>query len=618
MPYRIMNKNFLKKQLSRGALAVIAGVIWIIVIISSLAWNRYQIGESFMRVARSEAYNSIQKDMVYRRWATMHEGVYVSPSKNSPPNPYLAHIPDRDVITTEGKELTLVNPAYMTRQVQELGRVQYGVQGYLVSLNPLRPENTPDPWEKQALKAFEEGTSEVSTEALIDGQPHYRLMRPFVAEEGCLRCHGHQGYKEGDILGGIGVSVPLASYHRAAAEQKKLLLWVHLGFGILGMLGLLMGNAHLRRSERALMESEKRFRIMADGSPFPIWVHDGDDHTAFVNKAFCEYFGTSLKEVKQSGWRKLVHPEDEPAFAEAFLSAMQGGKSFSASARVRRHDGQWRWIKSHAVPRFSPSGGLIGMVGSNSDITDHVRAEAKIAQKNEQLQKALAERDKFFAIIGHDLRSPLIGFLTFLKMLNEKFKKISLGEIQRLCREMQKSAENLYNLLENLLKWSLLQRGESDYNPVVCKVSDIVEKNIELMYNVAVHKDIKFKCQVPGDLKVFADQPMLETILRNLLTNAVKFSHPGGCVEVSASRKESMVLISVKDEGIGMDPELLTRLFKLDRISSRRGTASEKGTGLGLLLCREFVLKHGGDIWVESTKGQGSTFYFTLPADRRD
>ena len=258
------------------------------------------------------------------------------------------------------------------------------------------------------------------------------------------------------------------------------------------------------------------------------------------------------------------------------------------------------------------------MVGSNSDITDHVRAEAKIAQKNEQLQKALAERDKFFAIISHDLRSPLIGFLAFLKMLNEKFKKISLGEIQRLSREMQKSAENLYNLLENLLKWSLLQRGQSDYQPVVCKLADIAGQNIELMQNVAVHKNVSFKCDVPWNLNLLADQSMLETILRNLLSNAVKFSHPGGCVEVSASLKESMVLISVKDEGIGMDPELLSRLFKLDRISSRRGTASEEGTGLGLLLCREFVLKHGGDIWVESTKGQGSTFYFTLPADRTD
>lgn len=183
---------------------------------------------------------------------------------------------------------------------------------------------------------------------------------------------------------------------------------------------------------------------------------------------------------------------------------------------------------------------------------------------------------------------------------------------------MNNSAENLYNLLENLLKWSLVQRGETDYAPVVCQLADHVGKNIDLMLNIAMHKNISFNCDIPQNLKVSADKSMLDTILRNLLTNAVKFSQNNGAVNVSAGFQESMVIVSVEDKGIGMDQELLSRLFTLSKISSRKGTAQEKGTGLGLVLCREFVLKHGGEIWVQSKQGQGSVFFFTLPAYEAD
>ncbi len=253
------------------------------------------------------------------------------------------------------------------------------------------------------------------------------------------------------------------------------------------------------------------------------------------------------------------------------------------------------------------------------DITERKLADEKIKEINQQLRRTLTERDKFFSIIAHDLRSPLVGFLIFIKMLTERIEKLSLEEIQRLAGNMKRSAENLYDLLENLLEWSVMQRGAGDFIPVPCCLADEVNKNIDLIQANAVNKNIIIKCAVPEDLdKVFADRSMLNTVLRNVLSNAVKFSDRNGTVFVSAVANGCMILISVEDQGVGMDLKTRSKLFALGQISSRKGTAGEIGTGLGLILCKEFVNKHGGEIWVESEPGQGTKVFFTLPMDTRN
>jgi PAS domain S-box-containing protein len=249
------------------------------------------------------------------------------------------------------------------------------------------------------------------------------------------------------------------------------------------------------------------------------------------------------------------------------------------------------------------------------DFTHRKQAENQIRQVNSQLKKALAERDKFFSIIAHDLRSPLMGFLVFIRMLTERIEKLSLEEIQRLAGDMKQSAENLYNLLENLLEWSIIQRGAADYSPLSCCLAEMVKENIELMQAFARHKNVKFICSVPDDLRVFADKSMLKMILRNIFSNAVKFSINNGKVIVSSRVENSMVRLSVEDQGMGMDQKTLATLFALDQMSSQRGTAGEKGTGLGLLLCKEYVNKHGGEIWAESVRHKGTVFHFTLPLE---
>ena len=216
-------------------------VIWTMVVIVSLVWNLIQVKQHAYEEMRSLLRAVYETDVVYRRWNAKHKGVYVPVTAENLPNPYLSHIPDRDLTSTSGKLLTLMNPSYMTRQVHELMDEQYSIiQGHITSLNPLRPENIPDTWETKALKAFEKGEIEVlSTNKMKDDITYMRFMRPMITEERCLKCHAIQGYQVGDIRGGISVSIPITQ--RTAVVRKEI---ISLSF-FHGLLWLLAQVYHL-------------------------------------------------------------------------------------------------------------------------------------------------------------------------------------------------------------------------------------------------------------------------------------------------------------------------------------------------------------------------------------
>ncbi len=241
--------------------------VWTGVIVLGLGWHLFEIYKNTLESARIQASHSFEKDMVFRRWIAGHGGVYVPPTKETPPNPYLSYIKNRDVTTTSGLELTMVNPAYMTRQVHELGREQFGHQDHITSLNPLRLENTPDAWEVKALRAFEHGETVVAELAKIGDTEYLRLMRPMITEKNCLKCHAKQGYEEGDLRGGISVSVPMAPLWTLMHDQMASVtigcgfIWL-LGLGGIGFGASRMGRRirERDRAEKELINSEKRYK----------------------------------------------------------------------------------------------------------------------------------------------------------------------------------------------------------------------------------------------------------------------------------------------------------------------------------------------------------------------
>lgn len=248
------------------------------------------------------------------------------------------------------------------------------------------------------------------------------------------------------------------------------------------------------------------------------------------------------------------------------------------------------------------------------DITDRKKIELWINNQNEELLKINAEKDKFFSIIAHDLRSPFNGFLGLTQIIAEELPGMTITEIQEIAVRIRNSATNLYRLIENLLAWSSLQRGLSRFEPVSMPLLSKINESMIQISEFARAKEIEISYDIPEDLVVFADTDMFGGIIRNLAINAVKFTHKGGKVIVTARQdKDNSVEISFRDTGIGMSMQTIDHLFELNRTITRKGTEGESSTGLGLVLCREFVERHGGRLWVESTEGGGSNFIFTLP-----
>jgi PAS domain S-box-containing protein len=242
------------------------------------------------------------------------------------------------------------------------------------------------------------------------------------------------------------------------------------------------------------------------------------------------------------------------------------------------------------------------------------KAEEEISFKNEQLQLINAEKDKFFSIIAHDLRGPLSAFVDATQILTEEIQNMDLEEIKDITMSMKTSASNIYGLLENLLEWSRLRRGAMDFVPENLNLKKKIEASIDVLSESARKKRIGLTISVPGELEIRADIHMFDTIIRNLISNAIKFTISGGKVIVTANYNgDHYIVVKISDSGIGMAPELRNKLFQIDEKTSRPGTEGETSTGLGLLLCKEFIEKHGGKIWVESSVGQGSTFSFSLP-----
>ncbi len=246
------------------------------------------------------------------------------------------------------------------------------------------------------------------------------------------------------------------------------------------------------------------------------------------------------------------------------------------------------------------------------DITDHKNAENKLIENEARLKELNKTKDKFFNIIAHDLRSPVQTMLGFSSILEEQMQKKDYEGIEEFSGYIHRASKHLADFITNLLEWSRSQTGKIEFKPENIELFDTVNEVTEIANDSAKQKSIKIENLIPRDVFVLGDKAMLQNIFRNLISNSIKFTNPGGNVYISADNKPNEVIISVKDNGVGITKEFVDKLFNLSVNCTTLGTENEKGTGLGLLLCKEFVEKHGGKIWVESEVGTGSTFYFTM------
>ncbi len=364
-----------------------------------------------------------------------------------------------------------------------------------------------------------------------------------------------------------------------------------LGFGI----SALRERVKRKKAEEALKESEERFRVMADSSPLMIWVRDPSGKIQFVNKAYREFFGITLDQLQESGWQSLVHPQDSERYVSQFLTSLREQKSFHAEARVRRADGEWRWVESFGVPRFSDLGEFLGMVGSNPDITERKKAE--------QL------KDEFIGLVSHEIRTPLAVLMGAIGVAMSE--GITPEDARSMLGDAMDGAELLNNIVDNLIE---LSRYQSDRLSLKKEQIDMATVVRGLAESRRVHtSNHRLLVDIPEGLPlVYGDKVRVELILVNLLSNAFKYSAEDTKIQVSARRENEHLTISVSDNGMGIPMDKQASLFQpFERLEN--ASKPTTGLGLGLVVCKRLVEAHGGKIWVESEPGKGSTFSFTLP-----
>lgn len=501
---------------------------WTLTIIGLGLWSYNTMYDETVTLAKREAYKAYEKDVMVRYWATIHGGVYVPSGTITPPNPDLEFLPERDIETPSGKKLTLMNPAYITRQLLEISEQRLGIKGHITSLNPLRAANEADPWEKIALKEIEAGAREYYAIDTLSGEEYFRYMAPLVTEKGCLKCHAKQGYQVGDIRGGISSSVPWSFYRQSLNASVSNHL---IGYGILWLLGF-AGLGLVRKK-------------------FLFYIRGRDESDVEMQRL--------VEELRQSK----------------------------------------------------------GVVEENLKAREALVIE--LTETKKHLERINSEKDKFFSIIAHDLRAPFQGFLGLTEELASAVNSLSQEEYALYGKSMHDSAANIYSLLENLLEWSKIQRGLVEFKPVKTDLAASVYSILNLFEARSVQKKITLNVAIEPDVSPFVDGNVLNTVLRNLISNALKFTPRGGKIEISAEGHGKTVSISVKDNGVGMSPEFVEKLFKISEKVSREGTEGESSSGLGLVLCSELIKKSGGTIspalneWKDNSPFGGMTFTVTLP-----
>ncbi len=373
----------------------ILATIWTTAIATSLIWNIIQVKGKILEIAYVQARSALEKDILYRRWNARHGGVYVPVSEMTPPNPYLSHIPERDIRTPSGKSFTLMNHAYMTQQVYELQEQEYGFRGHLTSLKPVRSLNAPDPWETKALEAFERSQTEVRSVEKIGDKEYMRLMHPFVTEEICIKCHAVQGYKVGEIRGGISVSIPMEHYWAIMYGQIRSLAMGHVLIGLIGLGAILLRTYHLRRfeserqrMEEVLKESERRYRSLFENIPIGLYRTTPVGEIVDINPALVQMLGhantKSLRAIRSD--ETYVNPEDRAKWLDL---VNREGTVRNFEKRLRRQDGKAIWVEETTQAVRDENGQTLCYEGSFQDITERKRLWEEREKLIGDLQEAL-------------------------------------------------------------------------------------------------------------------------------------------------------------------------------------------------------------------------------------
>ena len=357
-----------------------------------------------------------------------------------------------------------------------------------------------------------------------------------------------------------------------------------------------------------LKDSESTTRALLNATTDLLLLIDINYTVLMLNQPMAESMGYKANEIINKNLFQFINTSTHASRKARFEEVLNTGKPL----RFEDMD-NGKYFDNIFTPVFDEEKHVSKIAVFAHDITLQKQAEEKFKRQTLELEQLSANKDKFFSIVMHDLKSPFNGLLGFCDVLNEDFDFLTKEEIRLYINHIRSGTKNVYSLIENLLAWSRLQTGKVEFEPEPLDIAEEVDNIFSLLSGNAFRKNINFEHQIPAKTLVFCDHNMLHSILQNLISNALKFTNIGGQIVVSSQTMPGFVVISIADSGVGMSKEIIGKLFRIDKQYSTPGTNNEQGTGLGLVLCKELIEKNGGQISVESKIGVGSRFIFTLP-----
>ncbi len=370
-----------------------------------------------------------------------------------------------------------------------------------------------------------------------------------------------------------------------------------------------------KKAEELIKESEKRYSELINNIPDAIWRADENGSFVYISENIHKISGYTPEELIQAKiefWMDIIHSADRRNVITSYRNFFEKGTKFEIDYRLKKKSGEWIWIHVRAVNVIERDG-MKSAAGVIMDITGRKKAEIELAKSRNELKVLNSQKDKFFSIISHDLRSPFTGLMGFASFLASEIEALTKEEIRDYVSQINKTTGNIYNLLNNLLEWARVQMGRVEYQPTTISLYEKVQIIVNLLSANASKKNIKLEISASPNILIYADENMFRSILQNVLSNAIKFTNSGGVIKIEAAIKGKFVEVTVADTGIGMDRDMLKNIFKLEVNHTTRGTNNEAGAGLGLILIKELIEKHGGKIKVYSKKGEGTRFTFTIP-----
>lgn len=343
------------------------------------------------------------------------------------------------------------------------------------------------------------------------------------------------------------------------------------------------------------------------------WEYDLNNKKSDWTDGINRIFGTETKgKIKKIEDFKNFIPQEDRKNLKKLADDLLKGNSKEISHRIKLPSGKEKYLLTRIKPVFDDSGKVIKVSGTSADVTGKMESEIKLRKLSDELLKYNNDRDRFFSIIAHDFRGPFTGLLGYTSVLDNEFSILSRSDIHNYIKIINASLKTVYNLIENLLQWSKIQRGKLLFNPEKIDLFTVSESVISSFKSESGSKNINVVNDIKQGSIVFADDNMMRSVFQNLFSNSIKYSNEGGSIIFSAEEKNNYYEISVSDTGIGMKPEFVKNLFKIELPYTTLGTGNEKGSGLGLMLCKEFINRHNSKLHVNSEEGIGTTFYFKI------